>query len=436
MQKNKLFYVSIALFFYAINHTHAQKLSSFLQENSNFKMDLEYRPRTEYRRGYRTLPNNSDDGAFFTSHRARINVDFNLNNRFLFHTTLQDIRVWGDTDTRESEGKAQFFEFYVQPKITNHLSVRVGRQRIIFDNQRLFAENNWRQAGGQHDAVRFLYNNNKLVSDVVLAYNQDNASEFGTTYDVDWDFYRGMIAHHLKYQLSEDTELLTLNFADEYTDPSTNNKKGYWKMTNGGRLTYNVGAIGLTFSGYYQWGKIENGKDHSAYYLEPEVQWYANPKYKVRIGTQVFSGDGNANDEKSTAFLSQYGAFHRHNGGLDYTQKTVRTYEHEGILNPYLFQYFSFNDKFSLQWQSHLLGSTSSLAVDQKKYNRIYAWENDFRFFYQPNDYTKIELSYLFLVPDKGMAAIPTGVNGNTDQLAQFAYASIRWTPEILNFSH
>lgn len=412
----------------------AQTFKSLIPENSELNMSLEYRPRTEYRRGYRSLPNNANDGAFFTSHRARINVDFNLNNTFSFHTTLQDIRVWGDTDTRDADGKAQFFEFYVTPKINEQLSVRVGRQRIKYDNQRLFAENNWRQAGGQHDAVRVLYNNHKnLTSDVILAYNQNNAQEFGTEYEIDWDFYRGMVTHLLNYQVNNALSLTTINIADEYTDPSTNNKKGYWKYTNGGRVTYKKNAITVSFAGYYQWGKIEDGTKHNAYYAEPEVSWKATKSYTVKLGAQIFSGDSNDGDQKSTAFLAQYGAFHKHNGALDYTQKTVRTNEHEGILNPYIFQDFQFNKKLKLNWQSHLLGSTTDLQVDGVAQNRIYAWENDFHLLYQPNTYTQIDLSYLFLKADKGIKALAVGEDGNTDQFAQFAYIAVRWTPQFLN---
>lgn len=430
MRKTLLFFTLII----NILQGQSQTFNSILPENSNLKMSLEYRPRTEYRRGYRSLPNNANDGAFLTSHRARINLDVNLNNTFLFHTTLQDIRIWGDTDTRDADGKAQFYEFYVQPNINKYIAVRVGRQRIKYDNQRLFAENNWRQAGGQHDAVRFMYNNqHNLTSDLILAYNQDNAQEYETDYEIDWDFYRGMITHFLTYQVNKKFSFTTINIADEYTDPTTSDKVGYWKYTHGGRLTYKTKAVNFSLASYYQWGKIENGKKHNAYYLEPEIKWTATKNYTLCLGTQIFSGDGNDSDHKSTAFLAQYGAFHRHNGGMDYTQKTVRTNEHEGIFNPYVFQDYQLNKKISFRWQSHLLGSTTDLQIAGDTQSRIYAWENDFYAYYKPNTYTKIALSYMFLKADEGIKALATGENGNTDQWGQFAYVAINWTPQFLN---
>ncbi|NIJ44977.1 hypothetical protein FHR24_001416 [Wenyingzhuangia heitensis] len=399
-------------------------------------MSLEYRPRAEYRKGYRSLPEQDSDAAFFISHRARINIDFK-NEKFLFHTTLQDIRVWGDTDPRDDTGKAQFYEFYVEPSITHNLSVRVGRQRIMYDNQRLFAENNWRQAGGQHDAVRFIYKKEKLNVDLIGAYNQNQASETDISYDVDWDIYRAMAANFIKYKANKNLTLTAINIADEYTDPSTNNIKGYWKSTNGGRVTYQKNKLTYTLASYYQWGKIENGKQHSAYYIEPELTWKKSDKYSVKFGAQIFSGDKDKTDQKSTSFLAQYGAFHRHNGGMDYTQKTVRTNEHEGIINPYIMQDFTFFPKFSLNWQSHLLGSqtqlTKTVNTTTQKLDRFYAWENDFRFFYKPNKYTKIEFSHLFLIPTNSISAIDTGKDGDTNKIAQFTYLAISWTPNLLN---
>lgn len=421
----KLFnYLFFSGFVMATFTTYAQNSLSPLKD-ATLSADIEYRPRTEYRKGYRELPKKGGKAAFFTSHRARINVDFKASN-FLVHTTLQDIRVWGNTDTRDANGKAQFYEFYVEPTLYKNWSVRVGRQRIKYDNQRLFAENNWRQAGGQHDAIRFIYKKGKFNSDIIGGFNQQKTSLENIDFPIDWDFYRAMVANFNHYTISKKLAITTINFADEYTDPATKDKKGYWKYTHGGRVTYNINRLLFNFAGYYQWGNIENGKTHNAYYLEPEVKWNATSNYSVRFGTQIFSGDKNNNDDKSTSFLAQYGAFHRHNGGLDYTQKTVRTNEHEGVLNPYIIQDAKVNDKFSINLQSHLLGTTT-------KSKKIYAWENDIRLFYKANNYTKIELAHLFLIPHKNITELKTGENGDTDKFANFTYVSINWTPKILN---
>lgn len=411
-------------------------LTPFLLTAQNLKeskidIDFEYRPRTEFRKGYRSLPSEEDNFAFFTSHRARINVNYTLDN-FLLHTSLQDIRLWGDTNTRSADGKAQFYEFYVEPKINKNLSVRIGRQKIKYDNQRLFAENNWRQAGGQHDAVRVIFKNKKLESDVLFAFNQNSERLFDITYDIEWEFYRSFAAHFLKYKATPGLTFTTINFVDEYIEPNSETVYGHFKFTNGGRITYKTKQFLFNIAAYYQWGHLENFKKHNAYYIEPEIKWNGINRYNVTVGAQFFSGDNNSNDLKSTAFLAQYGAFHGHNGQMDYTAATVATYEHEGIFNPYIKQNFNINNKLSLNWQSHLLGTTTNQQHNTPKIDiQTYAWENDFKVKYKANSYTKIEMAYMVIKANENILSLDTGINGNITQLGHFVYVSATWTPKL-----
>ncbi|UII21506.1 alginate export family protein [Fulvivirga ligni] len=417
----------------------SQGLAPNEESSKQISLSLEYRPRTELRRGYRSLPNDSSQIAFFTSHRARLNFDYK-SNKFIFHTSFQDIRVWGDTDPRDATGKAQFYEFYVEPILSESLSVRIGRQRVQYDNERLFAENNWRQAGGQHDAVRFIYKKNKWQADVVAAYNQEKESEYGTAYQIPWDEYRTLLASFVSFKPSAKVNLRFINFTDEYTDPGRGDNVGRWKFTNGGRVEYEEGELYFTFAGYYQWGEIESGKVHQAYYLEPEMKWTINPHYTLRVGAQVFSGDANPDDAKSTAFLAQYGAFHRYNGRMDYTQKTVRTNEHEGIVNPYLIHDYKLGAKFKLSWESHILETQKTIYQQNdgvsNSLDKFYAWENDFRCRFNPNDYTELELAYMFLIPGETILMLNTGKGGSKDQTGQFLYVMVTWSPELINTKH
>jgi hypothetical protein len=247
--------------------------------SQNLTISIEFRPRTELRRGYRSLPSDSCNVAFFTSHRASINLDYRRKN-FIFHTSLQDVRVWGDTDPRDAGGKAQFYEFYAEPSFNEQFSVRIGRQRIKYDNQRLFAENNWRQAGGKHDAVRFIYSNKKLSVDLIGAYNQTKENEFGTSYDIAWDNYRSLVANFIKYQLTPKIALTAINYGDEYTDPSTGNIIGHWKFTDGGRIEYNNKRLILTFAGYYQHAEMAN------FFLSDGDKYWKNTTSQVRVFTR------------------------------------------------------------------------------------------------------------------------------------------------------
>ena len=397
---------------------------------SDVEIDVEYRPRTEWRYGYRKLPADSDRAAFFTSHRARFNVGIKQRG-FSLYASVQDIRVWGDENTRDGEGETQFFEIYVEPEINEYMSVRVGRQRISYDDERLFAENEWRQAGGKHEAVRVIYKKGAVNMDLFGAYNQSATRLFGTDYDISWDFYKVMVGHYFKWEVSEKLSVLALNFADGYQQPD-NPLATHFKYTNGGRLTFKLPFSTLTFAGYYQHGKIETGEDLRAFYIAPEISLSRGQVYRIRGGVQIISGDRDSEDGISTAFLAQYGAFHRYNGRMDYTENTVRTNNHEGVFNPYIIQRFKLSSQFQIVWESHLLGTQTPVHLSKAT---IYGWENDFRFILKPNAYSTYELGYMFMRAADDLTYLKMGEGGNPNIIPQFIYLQVTWKPKVYSGS-
>lgn len=412
-------------------------LTGQIPESTLLSANLEYRPQTELRRGFRGLPAVDSEWAFLTSHRARLNLTYQRPG-LLVHTTIQDIRLWGEENTRNARGWAQFFEMYVQPELSDHWSIRVGRQMITYDNERLFARNNWRQAGGQHDAVRLMHRREGFEMDLIGAFNQSENRRFGTIYDPDFDFYKVLLAHFLNVDLSATVNLTLINFGDGYQD-MIDQSGTYFKWTNGGRLSYHQEKLFLTVAGYYQHGRISTGSNHQAYYLEGEGKWKPNQHYQLRFGMQLFSGDDNPDDEVSRGFLAQYGAFHQHNGRIDFTHRLVRTHQNEGLQNPYFIQDLWFGEKFRFSWENHLLATEASLTTLQDGVNvqleKLYAWENDFRLFLYPNEYTEIELAYMVLVSGDTVGFLPIGTSGDPNELSQFAYLQVTWTPELFRWS-
>lgn len=240
-----------------------------------FKVSLEFRPRTELRNGYRYLRSDTTRAAFFTSQRSRLHIHYQRTG-LVFHTSFQDVRVWGEDDPRSTDGTLQVFEIYLEPTIAKNFSVRIGRQKIVYDNQRLFSQNNFRQSGRSHDAFRLIYNNTKLETEVVGAFNQNSERIYETDFSPQgFDNYKVLLVHYLKYQLSEDFTLTTINVADGFQD-EINVRTTHYRFTNGGRIEYEKAGWYLTLAGYYQHGKTSSGKDIKAFYFQPEIRLRAN----------------------------------------------------------------------------------------------------------------------------------------------------------------
>ena len=201
----------------------------------------------------------------------------------------KDNRAQARQATPTSTFPIYLFEGYAEPHFGNKFSVRIGRQRVIYDNQRLFAENDWRLPGNSHDAIRFIYNNKiNFTTELLLAFNQSGENLFTTKYQPLVPNYKSLIVSYLNWKISDKFALTTLNTADGYqsSDPAKYTTT-YERYTLGGRLEYSTYNWYLTFSGYKQIGKDSSGKKLDAYYIQPEIKFTGGPLI-VRLGCGIF----------------------------------------------------------------------------------------------------------------------------------------------------
>ena len=92
-------------------------------------VNLQIRPRFEYRNGYKTLLPEGQEGTSQISQRSRLNFNYKQ-DEFTVKLTLQNTRTWGDvatTSTADKNGVA-VFEAWAQYDITKKWSARMGRQ--------------------------------------------------------------------------------------------------------------------------------------------------------------------------------------------------------------------------------------------------------------------------------------------------------------------
>jgi len=404
------------------------------QEKKEFKISLEFRPRTEYRNGYGQLMEDSSRAAFFTEGRSRLLFNFKMKN-FIFHTSIQDIRVWGEKDPRSTAGTIQVFEAYVEPTIVKNLSVRIGKQKIMYDNQRLFAQNDWRQAGGTHDAVRFMYKAGKLEADLIGAFNQEKARNAETDFSPD-DFsnYKILAANFIKYKPLPKLTLTAINASDGFQD-AVDIHKTHFRFTSGGRVEHTGENLYLTLAGYYQYGHTSEGKKLSAFYLQPEVK-YQLPKYLTfRLGAEVFSGDDAMKPSgTSHSFDALYGVNHRFLGSMDYFTRFPKDFNNAGIIAPYFFTFLDLSKKLTFRTDEHLFFSENRFAVNEEEIDPYLGFEHDLLFIYKPNSYTDIQLGYSYLLATESMEIIKKG--GNSELWTDWAFLMLTFKPELFKWEN
>lgn len=414
-------------------------------------ISVDMRSRAEFRHGYKSLAQKDTVPAFFVSQRTRLNFDFKT-KRLDFYASIQDARVWGQQDPREGQGATSgttatptstfpiyLFEAYVEPHFNDKWSVRIGRQRISYDNQRLFAENDWRLPGNSHDAVRFIYNNKiNLNTELVFAFNQSNENTFTTTYTPNgFKSYKDLLVHYLNYKLSKSFILTTINAMDGYQS-AYNYKTTYQRFTSGGRLEYQSYNWYATVAAYYQYGKDSSGKKLSAYYVQPELKYTSN-SLAIRLGMEYLSGQ-DSTSPKDNNFVPLYGVSHRFMGNLDLFSTFPTDVKSGGLINPYLFFQYQKN-KWTLRFENHLFYSHTGFAFKaMPASNKYLGYENDWRLNFKPTSVIDLEYGFCWAAITNSMIEIKNPVKSSGDlskysKTPYFTYLSIRVTPVIGKFT-
>lgn len=396
------------------------------------QIDFEYRPRSEFRNGYQQLRNDTTTGTFFTNQRSRLSLNYTYNNRFILQFSLQDLRVWGQQDPRSTSATLQVFEAWAEPYITDKFSVRIGRQRLIYDNQRLFAENDWRLSAAVHDALNFRYNSSKLSGEIALAYNQTAERYFGTDYSPkDFTNYKFLIVNYIKYIPTSHLTVTIINSSDGFqvkTDPEKMN----FRYTLGGRLEATSGNLYGTVSGYFQGGKNPSGKELSAWYFQPEVRFITSHGLTFRLGSELFSGTVNQpGSVKDNSFVPLYGVAHRFNGSMDLITKFPNDVAGAGLVNPYLFIIQPLFKKFELRSDLHTFHLQKDHYVNDMKIDKYLGMENDWLLSFKPNPVTKVDLGFSYMLPTKSFETIKA--SGNSSYNLYWGYISLTFKPVLFS---
>lgn len=132
--------------------------------SAQLSLDAQIRIRSELRDGYGApLPKDATP-AFFISQRSRLLLGYK-SDRLKIGLTMQDVRVWGqdvstiNRTTTQSNNGLMVHEAWAELLLTDTsdseqgLSVRLGRQELAYDDQRLIGNLDWPQQARRHDAA-------------------------------------------------------------------------------------------------------------------------------------------------------------------------------------------------------------------------------------------------------------------------------------------
>ena len=295
---------------------------------SQFSLEGEFRPRAEYRNGFGELIADTAEPGIGISTRARLNFGYKTEGYDLF-VSLQDVMVWGENRQilpKDLDNSFSIFQAWATIKLGEGFLVKLGRQTIVYDDQRIFGGLDWAQQGRNHDALIFKYKKKQFIFDLGLAFNQDysNPTGFissGNTYTTKGYFsYKTMQYVYAKqsWKSFSGSILLLNNGFQEFAEDGVTQDGISNLQTIGTHLDYKKGKFGAAANLFLQTGKRQGTIDvKGAYLASIDFSYKISSRIGLGFGTEIISGN-DANDGETGAFFPLYGTNHKFNGFMDY----------------------------------------------------------------------------------------------------------------------
>jgi hypothetical protein len=403
---------------------------------AQFSLEGDFRPRAEFRRGYQRMPHEDDKPAGHISQRSRLILGFSQ-DRVTTRLSLQDVRVWGDQLPLTDVPSFDLHEAWIQLALTDSLFIKAGRQEIRYDNQRLFAVNDWNNVAQKHDAIVMRYLGRSGELHIGAAFNQSSVRQFGTYYGR--ANYKTLNYLWYNMGLTDNTRLSLMGVADGYESESGSGTlyvRGTWSAF----LSFSPSTLTINVNPALQHGTNSHGNNIRAAYFMMEA--IATPRDNVRstLGFEWLSGnDFTDPDETFRAFDPLYGAGHTVHGYMDYFTNILSHTRGAGLVNPYFKNNIRLSDRSTLDVDFHLfylqnnypdpnsIPPTSSAMPESL--DKFLGTEVDLTLNYRFNAFTQITLGYSVMFGTESMEVIK---GGDKDEFAHWAFVMLRVRPKFL----
>lgn len=388
-----------------------------------FLIDVEIRPRAEFRDNYIFSANDTLLPDFHISQRNRITLHY-IRRKTTILVAFQEIHLWAKSGIPSSVANIGAYELYLESRLNDNLSFRIGRQGVSLDNGRIFSDAPWAQQSRAHEGIRIMYKQKSLSNDFFALTTRNDSPRFDPRFSpVSSHQYKWLLVHYLKYRPSPLVAITSLNSIDFFESSSSGEK--YTRITTGGRIEAEKGKFYGTLSAYAQFGKNAQLKQIHAYYLQPECRITAG-KSVLRLGAEILSGDHpQINSRLTGSFDVLYGVAWKFMGNMNLFTRFPEDVGGKGLINPYLFAIHSFNHRLSVRADFHFF-FTQYPRLSQSSDNYL-GFENDLSAKYKPSKNLEINYGFSYLIPPKRAGLLPKIRDVNKPALWSYLMVSYRF---------
>lgn len=400
-------------------------------KENTFSMNIQIRPRAEYRNGVLFPRYEGDQATGFINNRARLSMGYDRQNLSI-GLSAQHVGVWGQDPQIDKNGRFILNEAWAQLNFRFGIFAKIGRQSLIYDDERILGGLDWNVAGRYHDALKLGYQNDKNKLHFIFAFNQNDERTIGGTYYLPGGQpYKTMQTLWYEHTFSDafHASFLFMNIGIE--GDTTKHIVGTKNMqTLGTNLYYQQNGLTLGGTFYYQFGKSKTDRDVSAFMWAVNAAYQIDPHWKIAIGSDYLSGAGDDPKGTYTAFDPLYGTHHKFYGAMDYFYaSSFINGLNPGLWDNQLSVAFKPDPKVNISLAYHYFSVTGDVyGANGEKASRGLGSELDFQVDWQIMKDVKLSAGYSTMLAGNTMEIVK---GGNSSSWQDWGWLSLNINPRV-----
>ncbi len=406
------------------------ELSAQNPENET-SVSVQIRPRAEYRNGALFPRNEGEEAAGFINNRARLSLDYKR-QALQMKVAAQHVGVWGQDPQIDKNGRFILNEAWAKLYLHDYFYAQLGRQSLVYDDERILGGLDWNVAGRFHDALKLGYEKDRNKLHLILAFNQNDEKIIGGTYYASGaQPYKSMQTLWYNYAKSDfSLSALLMNLGQEGGNATTERAETHYLQTFGLNIDYMHPALKLNGSVYFQSGKTPADVHVSAWMASLKASYvFINNNINLTAGTDYLSGS-NSDDTKYKAFNPLYGTHHKFYGAMDYFYASSFVNGlNPGLWDKYAGISFATSGRTSLSVMYHHFSITSNMKYENVEIEKGLGSELDFQLNWDIMTDVKLTGGYSVMFGSESMDKVK---GGNHKSWQDWGWVSLNINPRVL----